>query len=109
MEGKPCERNTDERAEELKKMFLDFTVKYQSPGFIVPEKKEYQKESVVEQLKISIEQLKKLRGETNLNDIITLPVFGEITKLEILYFVLYHTQRHIQQLKNVFHILNNNN
>lgn len=109
MEGKPCNRNTDERKEELKKIFLDFTAKYQSPDFIIPDKKEYNKESVVEQLANSIEQLKILRSKTNLQEIINLPVFGEITKLEILYFVLYHTQRHVHQLKNIFQIINSKN
>ena len=102
MKGKPCERNPDERIGELKKVFLDFKAKYKSPDFILPEKKEYKKEETIEQLKISIEQLKELRSTTNLSEIISLPIFGEITKLEILHFVLYHTQRHVRQLKNIY-------
>lgn len=109
MQGKACERNSDERLEELKKIFLDFTAKYKSPDFIIPDKKEYNKESVVEQLANSIEQLKILRSKTNLQEIINLPVFGEITKFEILYFVLYHTQRHVHQLKNILQTINNEN
>jgi hypothetical protein len=109
MEGKPCNRNADERADELKKIFLDFTVKFQSPEFIVPEKKEYKKEAVVEQLENSIEQLKQLRTKKNLYEIIILPAFGELTKFEILYFVLVHTQRHLRQLKNILSIINKKN
>lgn len=109
MEGKHCERNAGERTEELKKIFLDFDAKYQSPEFIVPEKKEYKKEAVVEQLKNSIEQLKRLRTKAELSETINLPAFGEITKLEILYFVLYHTQRHLHQLKNILSIIDNRN
>lgn len=108
MNGKPVERNPEERINELKKIFLNFEVKYQSPDFIVPEKQEYNKTAVAEQLQNSIGQLKELRNTTNLSEIISLPVFGEITKLEILHFVLYHTQRHMRQLKKICAALQKN-
>jgi hypothetical protein len=76
MEGKLCNRNADERTNELRKTFLDFTVKFQSPEFIIPEKKEYKKEAVVQQLENSIEQLRQLRTKANLYEIIMLPAFG---------------------------------
>ncbi len=31
-----------------------------------------------------------------------LPVLGFLTRLEAIYFILFHTQRHIQQLKNIY-------
>ena len=108
MEGKIAERNPAERVPELKKMFLDFTVKFNSPEFIRPQQDSYQKEALVDELKKSVEQLKELRGEINLSEIISLPAFGEITKLELLHFVLYHTQRHIHQLKNILQALKSN-
>lgn len=108
MEGKSAERNPGERVPELKKMFLDFTVKFDSPEFIKPKQERYLKEIIVEDLNQSIEQLKELRNRVNLSEIITLPAFGEITKLELLHFVLYHTQRHIHQLTNIFRALKNN-
>ncbi len=109
MRGTLCKRNIDERVEELKTTFLDFDIKFQSPDFIVPEKKEYNKEDVINQFSNSIEQLKQLRTKTDLSEIINLPAFGEITKLEILHFVLYHTQRHLYQLKNILSIISNKN
>jgi len=101
MNGIPNNRNAEQRIEELRNTFLNYDIKFQSPDFIIPEKKEYKKEDVIKQLDNSIEQLRQLRSVTNLPEIINLPVFGEITKLEILYFVLYHTQRHLRQLKNM--------
>ena len=101
MEGKTADRNHDERVPELKKVFLDFDAKYQSPEFIVPEKGYYNKEEIIEGLKKSIEQLQDMRMEKDLSEIISLPIFGEVTKLELLHFVLYHTQRHIHQLKKI--------
>jgi DinB superfamily len=107
MEGKTAERNPGERVPELKKMFLDFTVKFNSPEFIRPTPGSYEKDALISDLKKSIEQLKELRSKINLSEIISLPAFGEITKLELLHFVLFHTQRHIHQLKNIFHMIDN--
>lgn len=107
MEGKACNRNADEHVDDLKKTFLDFSVKFKSPEFIVPEKKEYKKEAVIQQLSNTIEKLKQLRAAAGLTEIINLPAFGEITKFEMLYFVLVHTQRHLHQLKNIISIINN--
>ena len=101
MEGKKAERNPGERVPELKKMFLDFTVKFNSPEFIRPKQDTYQRDALIAELKKSSEQLKELRSKINLSEIISLPAFGEITKLELLHFVLYHTQRHAHQLKNI--------
>jgi hypothetical protein len=108
MEGKSSERDVEEKVPQLKKMFLDFDAKYQSPEFIVPEERMYNKEEVVTALKKSIEQLQQLRSKTKLDEMISLPTFGEITKLELLHFVLYHTQRHIHQLRNILSAINNN-
>ncbi len=109
MQGKPADRNIDEGVPQLKKMFLDFDIKYKSPQFIVPEEKEYTKEEIIEALQKSIGRLKHARESVNLSEIISLPPFGEVTKFEILHFVLYHTTRHVQQLKNIITVLNSKN
>lgn len=101
MEGKAAEREPDEGKAGIRKMFLDFDAKYKSPEFIVPEKKNYDNDEVIKVLKSSIDKLKALRSKADLVEIIDLPIFGEITKLELLYFVLYHTQRHIHQLNKM--------
>ncbi len=108
MEGKVCERDPRERVIEIKKMFLDFTIKFQSPEFIIPEKNIYQKEILIAHLKKSIEHLRVTAVTCDLSEVINLPAFGEITKVEILHFVLYHTQRHIHQLKNILEALGKN-
>jgi len=105
MEAKPSERDPGERVQELKEMFLDFTIKFQTPDFILPTQDIYEKETLVTRLKRSNELLKEVAAKVDLSDIISLPAFGEITKLELLYFVLYHTQRHIHQLKNIILII----
>ena len=101
MEGKLAERDPEQGVVQIRKMFLDFEAKYKSPEFIVPEEKEYDKDEVMKAIGVSVNKLKYARNEVNLSEIINLPIFGEVTKLELLYFVLYHTQRHIHQLKKI--------
>lgn len=101
MEGVPANRDTAQGVEKLKKIFLDFNVKYNSPDFILPTEKTYQKEKILADLQHSIERLSETRARVNLVEVIDVPIFGETTKLELLYFVLYHTQRHTHQLKNI--------
>src|SRR5207249_11997191 len=101
-EGKTTDRNVDEGVQKLKDIFLDFTTKLQSPKFILPTHNTYDRDIVIANLKNSTEQLQELSRKVNLFETINHPVFGEVTKFEILYFVVYHTQRHIHQLKNIF-------
>ncbi|MEP6596295.1 MAG: DinB family protein [Ginsengibacter sp.] len=104
MVGKTAERNPDDRAEELKEMFLNFNTKFKSPDFILPTQDTYNKDMLFKDLEKSIVQLKEIGNKINLGEIISLPAFGEITKLELLHFVLYHTKRHIHQLKKIFKV-----
>jgi dihydrofolate reductase len=103
-EGKPTTRDPDERVEKLKEQFLNFDEKLRSPKFILPTKDIYQKEKVIADLRQSIEWLNEIRNKVNLSETLRHPIFGEITRLELLHFVVYHTQRHIHQLRDIFRI-----
>ena len=105
MESAPTGRDPGERIQELKKMFLDFTVKFKSPEFILPSQDVYEKEPLIGKLNSSFSQLKERANSVNLSGMITHPAFGDITKLELLYFVLYHTRRHLRQVKNILLIV----
>ncbi len=99
--GTPAERDPAMGAAKMKSIFLDFNAKYQSPEFIIPEVKEYDRKTVVDDLENSIRQLREECGKQDLLQLLNVKIFGEVTKLELNYFVLYHTQRHIHQLKNM--------
>lgn len=103
-EGKTSDRDPEPGIEQLKNVFLNFESKLQSPEFILPAKDIYQKENVVENLKSSIEELQETSRQINVFETIDHPIFGEISKLELLHFVVYHTQRHIHQLKKIYSI-----
>ena len=105
MKSKPAERDAGERIPELKKAFLDFSNKMQSPDFIVPEEGPYNKQTTIEELNKSFEQLKESTNNANLTEMADNLPLGPITKLEILHFVLYHTQRHLHQMKKMCDVL----
>jgi uncharacterized damage-inducible protein DinB len=105
LEGKPAGRKPDERTPELAKIFLDFTSKMKSPDFILPTQDNYPKASLIMSLESSVEKLKETASNTSLSDAIEHSAFGEITKLELLYFVVYHTQRHTHQLQHIYEIV----
>jgi dihydrofolate reductase len=101
-EGRFGGRKPEEGIEQMRNVFLNFETKLQSPDFILPARDIYQRELVIDNLKESIEQLRETAVDTDLFHTIHHSIFGEITKVELLYFVVYHTQRHIRQLKNIF-------
>jgi hypothetical protein len=97
-------RQPDEKVEETKNIFLDFTAKYQSPDFIVPEEKEYDPAEVIEPLKNNIPNILKAAKEADLTQLAPLPPghpFEGYTKLEMIHFLTYHTMRHNRQIKNM--------
>jgi DinB superfamily len=100
-EGKVCEREPDLGVERIKAIFLNFEKKLNSPEFILPTKEMYERETVVHELKTSIDRLLDVAKREDPFQIIHHAIFGDITRLETLYFVVYHTQRHIHQLQNI--------
>ena len=107
---RPTARQPDEKREAIKKMFLDFTTKMKSPSFVLPGNEALEKEKMMQ----AFEELKTKFDEAinnlNLSESSTgfeLPGFGEFTRLEWIWFAVYHTQRHTWQLSNIFDILVN--
>ncbi|MEP7371783.1 MAG: DinB family protein [Chitinophagaceae bacterium] len=105
LKGTAINRNPGERIEELKELFLNFRNKLKSPDFIVPAQDIYERETVIGHLKQSVQKMQEISTTTNLSEMINHPAFGDITKFEVLHFVLYHTQRHIHQLEKIFQVV----
>ena len=101
MEGKAPTRDPSEGVARMRNIFLDFTRKYQSPEFILPETKVFDKESVVGDLKRSIEGLQQKENGYALSEMLQVQIFGEVSRFELFHFILFHTQRHLRQLKNI--------
>jgi len=99
------ERAPDALKDKIKASFLDFTIKMKSPDFIIPAEKNYKKDALLnafQNLKDKINHAFETLNLTKTCLSFELPLLGFLTRLESLYFILYHTQRHIQQLKNIY-------
>jgi hypothetical protein len=107
MDAKPAQRDPGGRIEELKKVFLDFSIKLTQPEFIVPEEMIYEKQSSIDEIKESFNRYKKSAESADLYELVEGLPLGPITKLEIIHFVLYHTQRHLHQMKKICSALRN--
>ena len=107
--AKESNRPVDQNVQGIKDSFLNFNIKMNSPDFVIPEFREYQKDLLVQKLEIIKEKINKIIDEKDLSETCTsfeVPVLGYLTRWESLHFILYHTQRHIRQLKNIFTKLN---
>jgi hypothetical protein len=100
-EAPPAQRGPGERIEELAGIFLDLTRKFNAPAFIIPEDGPYEKQAVIEKLQRSFDRFKESADTASLDGLVDGLPFGAVTKLEIIYFVLFHTQRHLDQMKRI--------
>jgi hypothetical protein len=107
MEGKPTDRDPGERIDELKTLFLDFSKKMNSPEFILPEDGPYEKQTAIDGLNTAFRQLEENAQKTTFNQVIEGLPFGPITKLELIHFTLFHTQRHLEQMRRICEALKN--
>ena len=105
---KATERAPDAAVEGIKSTFLNFEIKMESPDFIRPEKKNYDKDGLLEALSGIKADITTSAATLDLSQTclsFELPVLGLLTRLEAVTFVICHTQRHIHQLKNIYNKL----
>lgn len=102
--GEPANRQPDEKAEEFKNLFLDFSIKMKSPDFILPDERDFTVNELTDRLR-SIQQA--IAGAIPNADLEGVPPLGEqhplngSTKLELLHFLTYHTMRHNHQMEKM--------
>lgn len=106
---KICDGNTkkldgaiDEKVPVLKEIFLNFNTKYNSPEFIYPEDREYDKKELLSTLqKIESEILDIVANyDVSLTCMdFEIPGVGNLTIYELINFALFHTKRHTHQLR----------
>lgn len=98
-------REPDVKVKNIKAVFLDFTVKMESPEFINPLNKEYNKNSLLLSLQKIEKELLNISETCDLTLTcldFELPSFGKFTIYEWINFGLIHSQRHLQQLNAIF-------
>jgi hypothetical protein len=107
-EVKEADRPIDQLIPKLEAIFLDFTSKMQSPDFILPESKTYDRGEHLITVKRIKQEIAKAILEQPLEKIclaFELPTIGYLTGVEAVYFVVFHTKRHINQLKEIHHMI----
>lgn len=105
--GAPAERANrpaDQQADQFKEMMADMDNKMQSPEFILPEDKDFDKQQLIQSLK----EIKKTAIDASTsNELERVPPLDDAhplkgaTKLELVYFMTYHTQRHNHQIAKI--------
>jgi hypothetical protein len=98
---KTTERDPGEKIDEIRNTFLDFTTKLNSPGELAPAAAIYAKETLISALRESRAQISEAILTLNLSVTCTDPRLGEMTRWEIIHFIIFHTKRHAHQLKNI--------
>jgi hypothetical protein len=99
--SKPAERDPGENIPRLRDAFLDLSNKFESPEFIVPEPGPYEKQAAMAELNSAFAKFRENANQAKLAELVEGMPLGPVTKLEILHFVLYHTQRHLHQAKKI--------
>lgn len=97
-------RAPDKYIQALKDMFLDLNLKFTSAPSITPDDKYYDKDILTAKLQIVFDEMLEVIDTKDLTDSCLeseFPGMGHLTRLEWLYQTLYHTQRHVHQLKNI--------
>jgi hypothetical protein len=106
---KPTGRNPEENVKQLGDIFLNFDIKMKSPDFILPSDDPKNKKALVQSLGETLDGIKKVAETKDLTATCTafsMPVLGELTRIEFVKFTIFHTKRHTHQLNNIINHLN---
>ena len=89
----------------IRQTFLNLSTKFVAPDFLMPSNLHANQEELVKSLEAKMKEISNAVHEVNLSETCLgheLPGAGAMTRLEWIYFVIYHSQRHTQQLENIF-------
>lgn len=108
-EAGPTDRKPDEKIGAIKDLFLDFDIKMSSPDFVLPSAPPHNQQSLLQESKDLTAQMATAIISQDLSstyNAFELPGFGKFTRLEWIYFLVYHLQRHNRQLNNIYQKIN---
>ncbi|HEV2479657.1 MAG TPA: DinB family protein [Puia sp.] len=98
------QRPANQKVEAIAAVFLDFNTKLQSPDFVIPAAGDYDQQISIQRLKTAWTKLREAVRLLDLNALCVdfeLPVMGQLTRLEWIWFYVFHTQRHVRQLERL--------
>jgi hypothetical protein len=101
---KKTDRDPGEKIKAIGDIFLNFDLKMKSPDFIQPSELPHDKTLLLRCLTLITSEVSEQITSQDLSVICLQPIlpgFGDLTRLELNYFIVFHTQRHIHQLKKI--------
>ena len=108
VDTKATERDPEEKIEMLKETFLDFDSKFEAPGLVSPDDKPKDKQKAINKLQDIRQRLTGIIEIEDLTQIVTAidhPMAGPLTRIEWLYFHIFHSERHRRQIEDLEHRL----
>jgi hypothetical protein len=103
-------RRYDEKVATIKKMFLNFEVKFETDPSIAPGPPPHDLDKTIQKIREIRDHLKTVAANADLEALcedMELPTFGLLTRYEWLRFILFHTQRHTHQITGIKSIISN--
>jgi hypothetical protein len=97
-------REPDQYVKGIKDMFLNFGLKFQAAQAIMPTAKHHDKETLISTLNNTFQKFIYIILSEDLTGTFPgtqFPGMGPLTRLEWVYLTIYHTQRHIHQVKDM--------
>jgi hypothetical protein len=98
------DRAHDEKVDALKELFLNFDMKFKADPALEPRSASHKKDEQVHQIRNIKDHLKTIAETTDLEALcqeMEFPSLGFLTRYEWLRFIVYHTQRHTHQIRNI--------
>lgn len=98
------DRDPEQKIENIRERMMDFETQMTAYGPIIPDDKPKDKTKVLEKLQDIRQQLLGFVDIQDLTEIITAfehPIFGTLTRVEWIYFNIYHGRRHVKQIEKI--------
>jgi uncharacterized damage-inducible protein DinB len=103
-EGASPNRASDQKVANFKEALLNRATKLEAPETVKPTGTIQSQQELIAGLKEQSQLLNQIVEEKDLNELCTVyphPRLGRLTRLEWLYFIIYHMERHCQQLEEI--------
>lgn len=100
-------RPIDKLLPELDAIFLNFEIKMKSPDFILPKMESYDQHTLLNKVRNIASDIRNAIEKLDLSKTcldFELPSIGLLTRLEAIYFVIVHTERHTRQLNEIHRV-----
>lgn len=100
----PSNRKPGQKISAIKDRLLDFNSKMKAFGPIIPDHTPKEKAAVLDKIQ---DLRQRLTGLIDIEDLTVLltgfkhPLFGTLTRLEWIYFNIYHCRRHNRQIQDI--------